>query len=239
MQPYFLPYIGYFQLIHAVDLFILYDNIEYTKAGWINRNRLCRNGEAVTFSLPLSADSDHLHVGERRLAPNFRPEKILNQFKGAYSKAPFFSSTLPLLEGILYFEARNLFTFLHHALLRVCGHLKLRTEVRLSSSIPIDHGLKSVAKVLAICEAVKATQYINSIGGTALYSAEAFAARHIELFFLQGTAVRYSQFNREFVPMLSIIDVLMFNSLESVGSLIESGYELVRAALPARAQIGR
>src|ERR1700691_6729763 len=87
MQPYFLPYLGYFQLIAAVDLFIVYDNIKYVKSGWINRNRLCRNGEAATFSLPLKHASDSLDVRERELAAAFEPEQLLHQFRGAYQHA--------------------------------------------------------------------------------------------------------------------------------------------------------
>ena len=79
MQPYFLPYIGYWQLMAAVDTFVIYDNIKYTKKGWINRNRMLLNGEAVTFSLPLAKDSDDLDVVQRRLADTFQRAKLLAQ----------------------------------------------------------------------------------------------------------------------------------------------------------------
>src|SRR5258705_11030314 len=95
MQPYFFPYIGYFQLIAAVDLFIVYDNIKYTKKGWINRNRMLRNGKDVMFSVPLKNDSDYLDVCERELAADFNRDKLFNQLKGAYRGAPNFSQTFP------------------------------------------------------------------------------------------------------------------------------------------------
>ena len=60
MQPYLFPYIGYFQLIHSSDEFIIYDNIEYTKKGWINRNRILFNGSPQIFTIPLKKDSDFL-----------------------------------------------------------------------------------------------------------------------------------------------------------------------------------
>jgi len=98
MQPYFLPYIGYFQLMSAVDTFIVYDNIKYTKKGWFNRNRLLQNGADVMFSLPLKSDSDHLDVRDRNLAADFKREKLLNQFRGAYARAPFFGTTFRWLK---------------------------------------------------------------------------------------------------------------------------------------------
>ena len=95
MQPYFFPYIGYFQLIAAVDMFIVYDNIKYTKKGWINRNRMLQNGKDVMFSLPLKSDSDYLDVCERELAADFNRDKLLNQFKGAYRRRPVFRGNVP------------------------------------------------------------------------------------------------------------------------------------------------
>ena len=117
MQPYFFPYIGYFQLIAAVELFIVYDNIKYTKKGWINRNRILQNGKDVIFSLPLKNASDHLDVRERYLAADFNREKLLNQIKGAYRSAPYFAPTLALIETIMRYDDANLFRFLHHSII--------------------------------------------------------------------------------------------------------------------------
>src|SRR6202167_939221 len=142
MQPYFWPYLGYFQLIAAVDLFIVYDNIKYVKSGWINRNRLCRNGEAATFSLPLKQASDSLDVRDRELAAVFDPEKLLNQFRGAYRRAPHFARVLPLLERIVRFGEHNLFGFLNHSIRATCDFLRVGTEIRISSDLAIDHSLK-------------------------------------------------------------------------------------------------
>lgn len=232
MQPYFWPYPGYFQLIEAVDLFIVYDNIEYTKAGWINRNRLCRDGAAHTFSLPLKKASDYLDVRDRELAADFKPEKLLNQFKGAYRHAPYFSPTFPLIERVLRYEARNLFRFLHHSICATCEHLGITTEIRVSSDIPIDHHLKKQDKVLALCRAVGAGTYVNLSGGMALYSPAAFRAHGIELVFIRAKPFEYAQFDHPFVPLLSIIDLMMFNPMETVRACISRNYELLRGAHP-------
>src|SRR5215471_7161964 len=111
MQPYFFPYIGYFQLVSAVDLFIVYDNIKYTKKGWINRNRLLNNGQEAVFSLPLKGASDFLDVRDRELAESFEADRLLNQIGGAYGRAPYFAQTIRLVDEIVHHEERNLFGF--------------------------------------------------------------------------------------------------------------------------------
>jgi hypothetical protein len=227
MQPYFLPYIGYFQLIAAVDLFVVYDNIKYTKKGWINRNRMLQNGKDAVFSLPLKNDSDFLNVCERELAATFDRDKLLSQLRGAYGRAPFFAQTFPLIEQVVGYEDANLFRFLHHSIVRTCDHLGIETEIRVSSTLAIDHGLKSQEKVLAICKAAHADAYINAIGGAELYSREAFAQQRIELKFIRPKPFEYPQLGDSFVPWLSIVDVMMFNPLDTVRDTIRAGYELV------------
>ena len=227
MQPYLLPYVGYFQLIAAVDVFIVYDDVKYTKKGWINRNRMLQNGADVMFSLPLKKDSDSLDVVERELAADFNREKLLNQFKGTYRRAPYFDQTFPLIEQIVRYEDENLFRFLHHSIVKTCEHLDIKTEIKISSGITIDHTLQSQDKVLALCEAVGASTYVNAIGGIDLYSKEMFREMGIELKFIKSKPFEYAQFGAEFVPWLSIIDVMMFNSLDIVRTNITNNYELI------------
>jgi hypothetical protein len=226
MQPYFFPYVGYFQLIAAVDVFVVYDNIQYTKNGWINRNRICRNGEAVTFTLPLKAASDYLDVCERELATDFKRDKLLNQIKGAYHRATFFSGIFPLIERIILYDERNLFRYLHHSICRLCEFLAIDTEIRVSSTIAVDHELKKQDKVLALCNSVGARTYVNAIGGVELYSSDTFQANGIELKFIRSMPFEYAQFGDRFVPLLSIIDVLMFNPVDIVRECIFNNYEL-------------
>jgi WbqC-like protein family len=194
MQPYFLPYIGYFQLIAAVDQFIVYDNIKYTKKGWINRNRMLQNGKDVMFTLPLKGGSDSLDVCERELAADFNHNKLLNQFVGAYRRAPFFEQTFTLLEKIVQHEERNLFHYLHHSILSICEHLDISTKISTSSCMAIDHELKNQNKVLALCKAVDATTYINAIGGMNLYSSQTFRSEGLKLKFLRSRPFEYAQF---------------------------------------------
>lgn len=227
MQPYFLPYIGYFQLIAAVDVFVVYDNIKYTKNGWINRNRMLLNGSDAMFSLPLKKDSDSLNVVQRELAADFDRTKLLNQFKGAYGRAPYFAQTFSLLARIVRYDDANLFRYIHHSLTRLCENLDIKTEIRISSEVAIDHDLKSQDKVLALCQAVGADTYINSIGGMELYAKDDFQAGGIELNFIKSRPFEYPQFGAPFVPWLSIVDVLMFNPVDSVRECVKTNYELI------------
>jgi hypothetical protein len=227
MQPYFFPYIGYFQLIQTVDVFVVYDNIKYTKKGWINRNRMLQNSKDVMFSLPLKSDSDYLDVCERELAADFNRGKLLNQFKGAYLRAPYFAQTFPLVEQIVRYEEANLFRFLHYSIAKTCEHLGILTEIRVSSDIAIDHDLKNQDKVLALCEAVGASTYVNAIGGMDLYSKDTFREKGIDLKFIKSIPFEYPQFGDEFVPWLSIIDVMMFNPLDTIRTCISTNYELI------------
>lgn len=227
MQPYFLPYIGFFQLIATVEQFVVYDNIKYTKKGWINRNRMLQNGKDMMFSLPLKSGSDSLHICERELAPDFKRAKLINQFMGAYRRAPYFAQIFPLIEHIVLYADTNLFRYLHHSIVKVCEYLEIRTEIIKSSDIDIDHNLKNQEKVLALCKALGAHTYVNAIGGVELYSKSIFKDKGIELKFIRSRLVEYQQFGNDFVPWLSIIDVLMFNSRDQVRAHITDNCDLI------------
>jgi len=227
MQPYFFPYIGYFQLIAAVDLFVVYDNIKYTKKGWISRNRILQHGKGTTFSLPLKNDSDYLDICERELAADFNRDKLLNRIEGAYRRAPFLAQTFPLVEEVIRYHDTNLFRFLHHSIVRTCKHLGITTEIRISSGIAIDHDLKNKDRVIALCGAVGAITYVNAIGGLDLYAKEDFSNQGFELKFIRSKPFDYPQFGDAFVPWLSIIDVMMFNPLDTIRARISTDYELV------------
>jgi hypothetical protein len=226
MQPYFLPYIGYFQLINAVDKYVIYDNIQYTKKGWINRNRILVNGKDAYITTPLEKDSDYLNVYDRKISRTFDKRKLLNQIIGAYNKAPYFDCSYIIIEDIINFENDNLFLFNYNSIQKICKYLNIQTEFIISSTISIDHSLKNQDKVLVICNNIGATEYINAIGGMDLYNKEKFKENNIKLSFIKTCNIEYKQFNNPFIPNLSILDVLMFNSVEEINKMLDQ-YELI------------
>lgn len=229
MQPYFFPYIGYFQLIKAVDEFVIYDNIQYTKKGWINRNRILVNGKDEYISLPIKKDSDYLNVCDRFLADSWEDDrkKMLNKIKEAYRKAPYFEPVFTLTEKIMLTEERNLFKFIYNSIINIKEYCEINTKFCISSTLKIDESLKAEKKVLAICKERSTTQYINPIGGMDLYDKEMFKENGITLNFIKTTDVKYTQFNNSFIPMLSILDVMMFNSKEEIQNHLDFGYTLL------------
>lgn len=224
MQPYFLPYIGYFQLINCVDKFVVYNNIQYSKKGWINRNRILVNGRDDYFTIPLRKDSDFLNVDQRFIADSYAKEKnkIITRINELYKKAPQYQIISPLIAEVFNAEFDNLFEFILNSLKIICKFLEIKTELILSSAISIDHSLKAQDKVIALCKKLNATHYLNPIGGTELYSKSVFNENNIELNFIKSNDIEYPQFNYDFIPWLSIIDVLFFNSKQDVQQFLNS-----------------
>lgn len=228
MQPYFLPYIGYWQLLRCVDCFVVYDQIQYTKKGWINRNRFLMNGHEELFTLPLRKAPDGKHVVEREIAPGFEPSQLLARWHSAYRRAPYFEETFELMKLVLFFPNRNLFAFLNHSIKIVSAHLGIGTPIIISSSLPEGTTAgKGSEKVLAICQFLGATQYINPIGGLDLYNKDEFERRGIVLHFLRSRPHQYNQLAEHFLPWLSVLDVLMFNSVRKVCDQMLADYDLI------------
>lgn len=212
MQPYFLPYLGYFQIMKACDKYVVYDNIQFTKKGWIHRNRMLLNGKDAMFSLPLKSDSDFLDINQRCLADGFEKEKnkILGQIKSAYGKAPQFKTVYPIIESIFNYPDANLFNYIFNAINTIKDYLQIETPLVVSSTIDMDHELKSKYRVMEIVKCLGGDTYINPIGGMELYDKQEFANSGIALHFHKMQSVVYPQFKNEFVPYLSILDLMMF-----------------------------
>jgi len=227
MQPYFLPYIGYWQLMNAVDVFFVYDNIQYSKEGWVNRNRILLNGSASLFSLPLKKDSDYLNIVDRKLADSFSSEKLrlFRKIESAYRKAPFFKEVMPIVSNCLDGNEENLFRLIYKSIQAIRKYMRIKTPVIISSCVGINHSLKAADKVIALCRTENADEYINPIGGLGLYDKADFAKAGIDLKFIKTGAISYKQYDNQFVPDLSVIDVLMFNSRDAITEMLEN-YEL-------------
>lgn len=226
MQPYFLSYIGYFQLIHAVDVFVVYDDVNYIKKGWINRNNLLVNGKGFLFSIPLKDVSQNKFINQIEIDENsgWRTD-LLKTITLSYKKAPFFAEVFPILEDIIGYKENNLAKLITYSLSKICNFLSIETEIMTSSDIDKNNDLKGQDKIIEICKKIKADNYVNAIGGIELYDRDAFIKDDISLHFIKSNTINYSQFKNEFIPWLSIIDVMMFNSQERIKDLIKQ-YQL-------------
>lgn len=224
MQPYLFPYIGYWQLINAVDTFVIYDDVNFIKQGYINKNNFLVNTKAQAFTLQLLGASSNKLISEIYVGNNNK--KILKTIKQNYIKAPQFNRIYPIIEDILNQNEQNLAKFIGYSLSKISNFLEINTKIIYSSDVGKDCSLKAQYKVIDICRNLNAKNYINAIGGQELYSKEVFAKFNIELNFLDTNLPEYKQFENEFVPYLSIIDIMMFNNIEVISAFLED-YKLI------------
>jgi len=226
MQPYFFPYIGYWQLINAVDKYVIYDDVNFIKGGWINRNRILMDGEAKMINLQMRGASPNKLINAVEVSGDIiYNKKLLKTIENCYKKAPYFLNAFPIIENIITQDNKNLAKYLEYSIRQICEYLSISTELMISSTINKNNNLKAQDKVIEICKIIGAEEYYNAIGGQELYSYEDFAYQNIKLRFLKTEEIKYNQFNNEYAPNLSIIDVMMFNSKEQIKKMLNR-YEL-------------
>lgn len=227
MQPYFFPYIGYFQLIANSDVFVIYDDVNFIKKGWINRNTILVNNTPYLFSIPLQNVSQNKLINEIFISDLDKwKTDLLKTISSSYKKAPFYQDVYPLIEKIISFDELNLALYIQNSLQDLCEYLNLNTKLIMSSEIVKNNGLRGENKIIDICLQLGANQYINAIGGIELYIQDNFQVKNIDLKFIKSENIIYKQFKNEFKPWLSIIDVIMFNSLEDTRMLLNK-FELI------------
>ena len=229
MQPYIFPYIGYFQLFAAADVFIYHDDIQYIKGGWINRNRILCQGQPIYFTLPVTKGSASSLIMERVFADNRSKAfaKVLSQIRQNYLRAPQFSQVYPLLEELFETEEESVSGFAQCSNRRILDYLGIEVETKRSSELEFDKALTGQDRVIALVKSLGGRAYVNAIGGLELYDSESFAASDIELRFLKSQSEPYAQLTGEFIPGLSIIDHLMFCPVEEIREQLHQ-FELIR-----------
>lgn len=227
MQPYFMPYIGYWQLMNLVDRYVIYDDVNFIKGGWINRNRILVSGIPKYFNVPMLGASPNLRINEVRVDHNEAViRKNLRILEAAYRKAPYYDIVYPMLEEILWCGEDNIAKYIEHSFRVICKYLDIETELVVSSDLDKDNTLKRQDKVIAICRLLGATEYYNAIGGQELYSYEVFREHGLQLNFVETKDIVYQQFDNEFQPNLSMIDVMMFNPRDRIKEYLEA-YTLI------------
>jgi len=228
MQPYVFPYIGYFQLIYASEVFVFYDDVHFINRGWINRNRILVNGKDQLFTIPCTDASQNKLIKDVAIQDDPKTMRnLLATIRMTYSKAPFFHDVYQLIERTLLAKKEITISSLAiGSVTNVCDYLGLRKTFRLSSTEYDNRELKKADRLMDICHKEGMSHYINAAGGKEIYTKEYFKADNIDLDFLVPRPVEYAQFNRAFVPWLSIIDVLMFNSIEEINDKILPSFSL-------------
>ncbi|AWI25652.1 WbqC family protein [Flavobacterium pallidum] len=229
MQPYIFPYVTYFQLIRAVDKFVLYDDVNFIKQGWINRNNVLINNAPYLFTVPLKHQSSFAKINETMINESLYPlwkHKFLRSLEQNYKKAPCFHEVLSLVKIILETNPDTIASLACESILRVSEYLNIETVFVHSYSNYGNDFLKGEERVLDICTQENATDYLNLPGGMALYSSEHFMERNINLKFVKSGNIAYSQQRDTFTPNLSIIDILMYNEIDDVNRILNN-YELI------------
>jgi hypothetical protein len=230
MQPYIFPYLGYFQLINAVDTFVFYDDVNFISQGWINRNNILIGGKSIFFTIPLESASFKLNINEIRCKKELYviwKKKFLKTLQNAYSKAPYFTETYDLISEVLEGgEDSAISELAMKSVIKTSNYLGINTEFKISSNDFINEGLKGQDRVLSMCLVEGATSYINPIGGLELYDKQHFSNNKTDLFFIKSEFPEYNQFKFPFVKGLSVIDLLMFNESKSVNQMLKK-YELI------------
>lgn len=229
MQPYFMPYIGYFQMIKSVDKFVFYDDVNFIKKGWINRNRILVNNKDFIFSIPLTKISQNQTINKTYInletfeiwREKFNQTLFLN-----YKKAPNFKVVSVLLDEVFNSGSKTISRLAIESVIVISKYLQLKTEFLVSSEMYENREFNRKERLIDICKKENASHYINPIGGQELYKKEDFLAENIQLDFIKSKPIEYHQFKDEFTPWLSIIDVLMFNSVGEIVKMLDK-YELV------------
>lgn len=227
MQPYLFPYIGYFHLIKAVDIFVIYDDVNFIRQGWINRNNILLNDKKHLWTLPVIDASSFRFINQHFISnPSANKAKLLALLTQAYKKAPHFQEVMPLLEDIISFDEDNIALYIRNSLQKLSEYMGIKTEFLISSDIEKDYEASAQDRVIQIVKNLEGSHYCNAIGGQELYSRDAFEKEGIKLSFIQSDSVLYKQYGEAFIPFLSIIDVLMFNDKATINQHLNA-YELI------------
>lgn len=218
MQPYFFPYIGYYQLAYAVDEFVFFDDVNFIKKGYINRNSILLNNAKHDFSIPIKNVSQNRKINEHTYVNEW--DNFLKTLTTAYKRAPFFENIFPLVRSTILDANDNVAVKNSLSLKNIFNYLNITRKWTYASDLKIRDELKAQARILEICKQRGATDYRNAIGGKSLYSAPDFKDAGVELKFVRTGDISYSQYTKEFMPNLSMIDVLMFCSVDQITDLL-------------------
>jgi len=218
MQPYIFPYLGYFHLIEATDKIIFYDDVNYIRRGWINRNRILMNGKDKLFTIPVKEASQNNLIRDTMIFPDEKKKhSLLETIRSAYSKAPFFKETFELVNNVFNGKYDSIAGLAVRSVVDVYAYLGKEINWDYSSVCCAESkGLEKADRLIEISKNLGYESYVNTPGGKELYSRDYFRENGINLYFIKSELLPYKQLDNNFIPGLSVIDVLMFNSKEDI-----------------------
>lgn len=238
MQAYFFPYIGYFQLIDASDEFILYEHVAFRKKSWITKNRILDKGRKlpVEIRIPVIKKCSHKNISQIEISGSNWKRPLLKMIYYNYKRAAYFKEVYPLIENCIQIDTSSLHDYNSAIINEICNYLDLKTNIKykneeflkLEVSLLNEVNIKEVKslRIVEICKQQKAHTYINPAGGIELYDKAYFKKNNLSLYFINTKEYSYNQFNMEYTPHLSIIDVLMHNGKEGTKKMIKN-YSLI------------
>lgn len=225
MQPYFFPYIGYYQLFSAVDEFVFYDDVNFIKRGWINRNDFLVHGNKKKITIPVEkASQNNLIMNTYSALSQAEETKILKNIEITYKKAPHFEEAFPIFKNVISLSTRKtpISEVSALSIKLVAEYLNLSTQVSYSSKkFQESKVLEKADRLISICHKQGISNYLNPINGRDLYDKNYFKSKNINLKFIQPKVIEYQQFQNKQIDNLSIIDVLMFNSVNETIDLLK------------------
>lgn len=223
MQPYLFPYIGYYQLVKSSDEFVIYDDVNYIKGGYINRNNILVSGCSQRFTLPIVGASPNKKISE--LYFDTGAKKILKTIEQSYRKAPHFDTVFDIVNHVLLDDDRRVVNIAGKSISIIFDYLNIEKSIRVSSDIPIDKSLGAQDRLIEMSKFLKCDKYVNSPGGKRLYDETYFRDNGVKLMFINCLSSEYNQKTNNFVPYLSMLDILMWCSKDEVIKLLNE-YEL-------------
>jgi hypothetical protein len=223
MQPYLFPYIGYYQLVYASDYFIFYDDVSFIKQGYINRNNILVNGKQQRITLPVTGASSNTNINELTFQNS---RKLIKTLEQTYRKSRYFQEVFPSIKRILELENRCVSRINYLSIKYVFDYLGIDKIFQFSSKLDYSREMNRSDRLIEMTKVNSCEQYINSLGGYELYDKIYFKSHGVRLSFLEAGIFEYGQGVDDFVPYLSMIDILMHCSKEEIIAMLQS-YKLV------------
>jgi len=226
MQPYFLPYLGYYSLIKQVDRWIFNDEVQMIHKGWIQRNRILKQYGGWGYIMVPLHKHDHTELIKNitiRNNENWK-EKILAQIRHYKKRAPYFYKVNAFLEDAFEKEFDSITKQNAFLIEQTCNYLGLDFEYEILSEMSLEIGQIDAPDdwSLNICKALGENHYLNPIMGKQFYNREKYDHAGIKINFLNWTCTPYKQFDDKFIDGLCVLDAMMFNSPEEIRQMLDN-----------------